>query len=167
MLKSLKVMKTKETDWNVSMRWKGRNINQCMGNTEFLRCGGLYFAVAVRHSQLYVEETLQWQQSILNQRGCCQTQNPSSHQLPSQWESYHLTVCLSADLPVKSSNQVSYIIRKDDAMLAHVPVVSQHTHWHMGGYFGQFPQDVVKSPAVDNIATKHQSWVAEENSKGA
>lgn len=46
-------------------------------------------------------------------------------------------------------------------MLAHVPVVSQHTHWHMGGYFGQFPQDVVKSPAVDKIATKH-SWVAED-----
>lgn len=38
-------------------------------------------------------------------------------------------------------------------MLAHVPVVSQHTHWHMGGYFGQLPQDVVKSPAIDRITT--------------
>ena len=40
------------------MRWKGRNINQCMGNTEFLRCGSFYFAVVVRHSQLHVAETL-------------------------------------------------------------------------------------------------------------
>ena len=31
----LKVMKTKETDWNVCMHWKGRNINRCMENTEF------------------------------------------------------------------------------------------------------------------------------------
>ena len=51
-------MKTKETDWNVGMHWKGRNINQCMGNTEFLRRGGFYFAVAVRHSQLHVAESL-------------------------------------------------------------------------------------------------------------
>ena len=43
------------------MRWKGRNINQCMGNTELVkteRYGGFYFAVAVRHSQLHVAETL-------------------------------------------------------------------------------------------------------------
>lgn len=60
-------------------------------------------------------------------------------------------------LPVKSSDQVSYIIREDDAMLAHVPVVSQYTHRHMGGYFGQFPQDVVKSPAIDTITTQHSS----------
>lgn len=38
-------------------------------------------------------------------------------------------------------------------MLAHVPVVSQHTHRHMGGYFGQLPQDVIKSPAIDRITT--------------
>ena len=55
-MKSLKVVKTKETDWTVGMRWKGRNINQCMGNTEFLRCGSFYFAVAVHHSQLHVAE---------------------------------------------------------------------------------------------------------------
>ena len=48
----------KETDWNIGMRWKGWNINQYMGNTEFWRCGGFYFAVAVRHSQLHVGETL-------------------------------------------------------------------------------------------------------------
>ena len=56
-------MKTKKTDQNVGMRWRGRNINQCMGDTEFLRCGCFYFAVAVRHSQLDVAETLdnvQW-----------------------------------------------------------------------------------------------------------
>ena len=41
------------------MHWKGRNINQCMGNTEhFLRRGGINFAVAVHLSQLHVEETL-------------------------------------------------------------------------------------------------------------
>lgn len=28
------------------------------GNTEFLRCSGLYFAVAVLHSQLHVGKTL-------------------------------------------------------------------------------------------------------------
>lgn len=38
-------------------------------------------------------------------------------------------------------------------MLTHVPVVSQHTHRHMGGYFGQLPQDVIKSPAIDRITT--------------
>ena len=51
-------MKTIQIDCNVGMHWKGRNINQCMGNTEFLRRGGLYFAVAVLHSQLHVGETL-------------------------------------------------------------------------------------------------------------
>ena len=40
------------------MLWKGQNINQCMGNTEFLRRDSFYFAVVVRHSQLHVEETL-------------------------------------------------------------------------------------------------------------
>lgn len=39
-------------------------------------------------------------------------------------------------------------------MLAHVPVVSQHTHRHVGGYFGQLPQDVVKCPAIDRITTR-------------
>lgn len=34
-------------------------------------------------------------------------------------------------------------------MLAHVSVVSQHAHRHMGGYFGQFSDDVVKCPAYD------------------
>lgn len=38
-------------------------------------------------------------------------------------------------------------------MFAHVPVVSQHTHRHMGGYFRQFPQDVVKGPANDKNTT--------------
>ena len=45
------------------MHWKGRNNNQCMGNTEFLWCGGLYFALAksinyIGHSQLHVAATL-------------------------------------------------------------------------------------------------------------
>lgn len=31
-------------------------------------------------------------------------------------------------------------------MFTHVSVVSQHTHWHVGGYFGQLSQDVVKGP---------------------
>ena len=34
----------------------GAQSRQCMGNTEFLRCGGFYFAVS--HSQLHVGETL-------------------------------------------------------------------------------------------------------------
>ena len=47
---------------------KVRNINQCMGNTEFLRCGGFYFAVAVRHSQLHVAETLHLLPLLYSQR---------------------------------------------------------------------------------------------------
>lgn len=39
-------------------------------------------------------------------------------------------------------------------MLPHVPVVSQNTHRNMGGYFGQFSQDVVKSPAI------HKTYVS-------
>lgn len=35
-------------------------------------------------------------------------------------------------------------------MISHVPVVPQHTHWHVGGNFGQFPQDVVKCPETKN-----------------
>ena len=34
------------------------NINQCMRNTEFLKCGSFYFAMAVPHSLLHVAETL-------------------------------------------------------------------------------------------------------------
>lgn len=75
------------------------------------------------------------------------------------------SVTCSADihLPVESSDQVSDVIREDDTMLAHVPVVSQHTHRHVGGYFGQLPQDVVKSPANDKSYSSVEG--CEENQK--
>lgn len=52
-------------------------------------------------------------------------------------------------IPVEAVDEVSDVIRKDDPVLAHVPMITQHTHRHVGRHSGQLPQNVVVSPVKE------------------
>ncbi len=49
-------------------------------------------------------------------------------------------------LPVKASNEVTDVIRQNDSVFSHVPVITEYTHRHMSGYLRQLPQNVIISP---------------------
>lgn len=62
---------------------------------------------------------------------------------------FMLTVMIE---PVKTSDEVPDVISQNDSVFSHVPVIPQHTHWHMSGYLGQLPQNVIISPIGSNKA---------------
>lgn len=43
-------------------------------------------------------------------------------------------------------NEVTHIVWQNDSMLAHVTVVTQHTHRHMGWHFGKLPENIIEGP---------------------
>lgn len=48
--------------------------------------------------------------------------------------------------PVQVVDEVTHVVRQDDSVLAHVPVVPQHAHWHMGGHFRKLPENIIEGP---------------------
>lgn len=64
---------------------------------------------------------------------------PPHHRSPSQGQKgWHP--------PVQVLNEVPHIIWQNDSVLAHVTVVAQHTHRHMGWHFGKLPENIVEGP---------------------
>lgn len=48
--------------------------------------------------------------------------------------------------PVQAVNEVTHVVGQDDAVLAHVAVVAQHAHGHVGRHLRELPQDVAEGP---------------------
>lgn len=44
-------------------------------------------------------------------------------------------------------NEVTHIVWQNDSMLAHVTVVAQHAHRHMGWHFGKLPENIIEGPS--------------------
>lgn len=48
--------------------------------------------------------------------------------------------------PVQVVDEVTHVVGQDDSVLAHVAVVPQHAHRHVGRHLGKLPENVVEGP---------------------
>lgn len=53
-------------------------------------------------------------------------------------------------VPVETGDELSCVVRQDDPVLTHVPLVPQHTYGHVRGHLGQLPHDVIEGPVENN-----------------
>lgn len=49
--------------------------------------------------------------------------------------------------PVQAVDEAVHVVGQDDAVLAHVAVVPQHAHGHVGRHLWELPQDVAEGPS--------------------